>query len=149
MFTSKPPIITIFNDDGYILGDYGEFKGMKRFDCHKRILEKLKELGLYRETVNNPMVVHFYSRSKDVVEPMIKPQWYLKCDQLAADATEAVRKGYLKIITDHHTKIWYPWMEGIRDWCVSRQSQQNSLASTTRAQYVIVIFFLCFWKLVQ
>ncbi|XP_011180482.2 valine--tRNA ligase [Zeugodacus cucurbitae] len=115
------PFITIFNDDGYIIGDYGEFKGMKRFDCRKRILEKLKELGLYRETVNNPMVVPFCSRSKDVVEPMIKPQWYVKCDQLAADATEAVRKGELKIIPEHHTKIWYHWMEGIRDWCVSRQ----------------------------
>lgn len=46
---------------------------------------------------------------------------YVKCDQLAADATEAVRKGDLKIIPEHHTKIWYHWMEGIRDWCVSRQ----------------------------
>lgn len=69
------PFITIFNDDGFIIGDYGEFTGMKRFDCRKKILVKLQELGLYRETVNNPMVVPFCSRSKDVVEPMIKPQW--------------------------------------------------------------------------
>uniref|UniRef100_T1PE59 Valine--tRNA ligase n=1 Tax=Musca domestica TaxID=7370 RepID=T1PE59_MUSDO len=115
------PFITIFNDDGYIIGDYGEFTGMKRFVCRKQILEKLKELGLYRETVNNPMVVPFCSRSKDVVEPMIKPQWYVKCSEMAEKATEAVRSGELKIIPEHHTKTWYHWMDGIRDWCVSRQ----------------------------
>lgn len=69
------PFITIFNDDGYIIGDYGEFTGMKRFHCRKRITEKLKELGLYKDTINNPMVIPICSRSKDVVEPMIKPQW--------------------------------------------------------------------------
>lgn len=115
------PFITIFNDDGYIIGEYGEFTGMKRFDCRKKIIEKLKELGLYRDTVNNPMVVPFCSRSKDVVEPMIKPQWYVKCDEMAAAATNAVKNGDLKIIPEHHTKIWYHWMDGIRDWCVSRQ----------------------------
>ena len=69
------PFITILNDDGIIIGDCGEFTTMKRFDCRKKILEKLKELGLYKDTVNNPMVVPICSRSKDIVEPMIKPQW--------------------------------------------------------------------------
>ena len=115
------PFITIFNDDGYIIGDCGEFTGMKRFTCRKIILERLKELGLYRETVNNPMVVPFCSRSKDIVEPMIKPQWYVKCSDMATAATEAVRSGELKLIPEHHNKTWYHWMDGIRDWCVSRQ----------------------------
>ncbi|KAH8325147.1 hypothetical protein KR074_003395 [Drosophila pseudoananassae] len=115
------PFITIFNDDGYIIGDYGEFTGMKRFECRKQILIKLKELGLYRETLNNPMVVPICSRSKDVVEPLIKPQWYVSCSDMAASATEAVRSGALKIVPEHHTKTWYHWMDGIRDWCVSRQ----------------------------
>ncbi|XP_068144799.1 valine--tRNA ligase [Drosophila tropicalis] len=115
------PFITIFNDDGYIIGDYGEFTGLKRFQCRKLLLEKLKELGLYRETINNPMVVPICSRSKDVVEPMIKPQWYVSCADMAASATEAVRSGELKIVPEHHTKTWYHWMDGIRDWCVSRQ----------------------------
>lgn len=115
------PFITIFNDDGIIIGDYGEFTGMKRFDCRKRILGVLKEMGLYKETKNNPMVVPICSRSKDVVEPMIKPQWYVKCDEMAKSATEAVRSGELKIIPEMHEKTWYNWMDGIRDWCVSRQ----------------------------
>lgn len=115
------PFITIFSDDGFIIGDYGKFTGMKRFDARKAVLANLKELGLYKETQNNPMVVPICSRSKDVVEPLIKPQWYVKCDEMAANAVEAVRSGELKIIPEVHTKIWNHWMEGIRDWCVSRQ----------------------------
>ncbi|CAD7088868.1 unnamed protein product [Hermetia illucens] len=115
------PFITIFNDDGIIIGDYGEFTGMKRFHCRKKILERLTELGLYKETLNNPMVVPFCSRSKDVVEPMIKPQWYVKCDEMAKQAVEAVRSGELKIVPEIHIKTWNHWMNGIRDWCISRQ----------------------------
>ncbi|XP_055600780.1 valine--tRNA ligase isoform X2 [Uranotaenia lowii] len=115
------PFITIFSDDGFIVGEYGKFTGMKRFDARKAILEALKEKGLYKETVDNPMVVPVCSRSKDIVEPLIKPQWYVKCDDMAKNATEAVRSGELKIIPEVHTKTWYHWMDGIRDWCVSRQ----------------------------
>ncbi len=115
------PFINIFNDDGYIIGDYGQFTGMKRFECRKAILAALKEKGLYKDTINNPMVVPFCSRSKDVVEPIIKPQWYVKCDEMAASAIKAVQSGELKIIPEMHVKTWDHWMEGIRDWCVSRQ----------------------------
>jgi valyl-tRNA synthetase len=94
---------------------------MKRFDARKNVLLSLKELGLYKETVNNPMVVPICSRSKDVVEPLIKPQWYVKCEEMAAKATEVVKNGELKIIPENHTKTWYHWMDGIRDWCISRQ----------------------------
>lgn len=115
------PFITIFSDDGIVIGDCGKFTGMKRFDCRVKILEELKALNLYKETKNNPMVVPFCSRSKDVVEPLIKPQWYVRCDDMAAKAVEVVRNGELKIIPENHTKTWYHWMDGIRDWCVSRQ----------------------------
>lgn len=94
---------------------------MKRFEARKEIIAALKEKGLYIETKNNPMVVPICSRSKDVVEPLLKPQWYVKCNEMAAKATEAVTSGELKIIPEVHTKIWYHWMGGIRDWCISRQ----------------------------
>lgn len=115
------PFITIFSDDGFVIGDYGKFTGMKRFDARKAVLASLKELGLYKDTQNNPMVVPVCSRSKDIVEPLIKPQWYVKCSEMAVNATEAVKNGELKIIPESQTKIWYHWMEGIRDWCISRQ----------------------------
>lgn len=94
---------------------------MKRFKVRKQIIEALKEKGLYIETKNNPMVVPICNRSKDIVEPMLKPQWYVKCSDMAEKAINAVKNGELKIIPDMHTKTWHYWMEGIRDWCISRQ----------------------------
>ncbi|KAL1130732.1 hypothetical protein AAG570_011973 [Ranatra chinensis] len=115
------PFVTVINDDGVIIGDCGEFTGMKRFDARKAVLKVLKDKGLYRETRDNPMVVPICSRSKDVVEPLIKPQWYVKCDKMAKEALEAVNSGQLKLIPEHHTKTWTYWMTNIRDWCISRQ----------------------------
>lgn len=94
---------------------------MKRFDARKEIVNALKEKGLYIETKNNPMVVPVCDRSKDIIEPMLKPQWYVKCDESATKALKVVETGELKIIPDIHIKIWNHWMEGIRDWCISRQ----------------------------
>lgn len=87
----------------------------------KLILNALKEKGLFVEIRNNPMVVPICNRSKDIIEPMLKPQWYVKCDDMAAKAIEAVSSGELKIIPEIYTKTWYHWMNGIRDWCISRQ----------------------------
>lgn len=100
---------------------YKKLQGMKRFQARKEIINELKTMRLYVETINNPMVVPICSRSKDVVEPLLKPQWYVKCSEMAAKATKAVASGELKIIPAVHTKTWYHWMEGIRDWCISRQ----------------------------
>ncbi|XP_046683849.1 valine--tRNA ligase isoform X2 [Homalodisca vitripennis] len=115
------PFLTIINEDGIIVGDCTQFNGMKRFEARKAVAEALKQLGLYRCAKENPMVVPICSRSKDVVEPLIKSQWYIKCDEMARRAKEAVVSGELKIIPEYHTKTWYHWMDNIRDWCVSRQ----------------------------
>ncbi|KAJ8922358.1 hypothetical protein NQ315_004301 [Exocentrus adspersus] len=115
------PFVTIFDDEGNIVGDYGKFTGMKRFHARKEIINALKEKGLYVETTNNPMVVPICSRSKDIVEPMLKPQWYVRCGEMASNAIKAVESGELKIIPEMHIKTWNHWMEGIRDWCISRQ----------------------------
>ncbi|XP_015517085.1 valine--tRNA ligase isoform X2 [Neodiprion lecontei] len=115
------PFITIFDDAGNIIGNYGKFTGMKRFDARKAILQQLTERGLYIETKDNAMVVPICSRSKDVVEPLMKPQWYVKCDEMAADAIKVVENGELKIIPEQHKRTWNHWLEGIRDWCISRQ----------------------------
>ncbi|XP_026724940.1 valine--tRNA ligase [Trichoplusia ni] len=115
------PYITIFDDEGRMLDNCGPFAGMKRYDVRRSIVKTLETMKLYRETKDHAMVVPLCSRSKDVVEPMLKPQWYIKCDNMAAEAVKAVKTGELKIIPDVHEKIWYHWMEGIRDWCISRQ----------------------------
>ncbi|CAH0585470.1 unnamed protein product [Chrysodeixis includens] len=115
------PYINIFDDEGKMLDNCGPFAGMKRYDVRRSIVKTLESLQRYRETKDHAMVVPLCSRSKDVVEPMLKPQWYIKCDNMAAEAIKAVKTGELKIIPDVHEKVWYHWMEGIRDWCISRQ----------------------------
>ncbi|TGZ52897.1 Uncharacterized protein DBV15_11843 [Temnothorax longispinosus] len=115
------PFINIFDDDGNVIGDYGEFTGMKRFDARLAIIKEMKKRNLLISIKDNPMVIPICSRSKDVVEPLVKPQWYVKCDEMAAQAREAVSTGALKIIPEQFKKTWYIWMDSIRDWCISRQ----------------------------
>lgn len=71
----------------------GVSQGLKRFHARSAVLEALKAKGLYRGTTENPMVVPVCSRSKDIVEPLIKPQWYVDCKDMAAKAVE-VRAGW-------------------------------------------------------
>lgn len=115
------PFITIFDDTGNVIGDYGQFTGMKRFHVRAAIIKELIAKNLFIEIKENPMVVPICSRSKDVVEPLMKPQWYIKCSEMASKAKDAVKSGELKIIPSRYKKIWYHWMENITDWCISRQ----------------------------
>jgi len=115
------PVLNIFTDEGIVASGCGQFSGMKRFDARKAVLEELTNKGLYRETKDNPMVVPICDRSKDIVEPIIKPQWYVKCGDMADDAKKAVEDGEIRIIPESHKKTWNHWMEGMRDWCISRQ----------------------------
>nr|XP_028953024.1 valine--tRNA ligase, mitochondrial 1-like isoform X2 [Malus domestica] len=116
--------INIFTDDGKINEEGGEFAGMPRFEAREAVTEALKKKGLFKEAKNNEMRLGICSRSQDVVEPMIKPQWYLKCSGMGKQALDAVvddehRK--LEIIPREYTAEWKRWLENIRDWCISRQ----------------------------
>ncbi|XP_020300510.1 valine--tRNA ligase isoform X2 [Pseudomyrmex gracilis] len=115
------PFINILDDDGNIIGNYGKFTGMKRFEARVAIIDELTKRNLLIDIKDNPMVIPICSRSKDVVEPLVKPQWYVRCDEMAARARDAVSTGELKIIPEQFKKTWYIWMDGIRDWCISRQ----------------------------
>ncbi|CAG0913424.1 unnamed protein product, partial [Notodromas monacha] len=119
----KLPFVTVIDDSGNIVNEpwLGEFAGQPRFDVRKRLAVVLTEKDLFKGSRENPMVVPICSRSKDVVEPLIKPQWYVRSKEMAEKATEAVRSGELKIIPDIHVKTWNSWMSNIRDWCISRQ----------------------------
>merc|ERR1719217_732022 len=114
--------INVFTEDGLVNEQGGEqFQGMKRFECRVAITEALDKHGLYRGKANNPMRLGLCSRSKDVIEPMLKPQWWVNCDELAVKSCEAVRNGSLKILPSFHEGTWFYWLENIRDWCISRQ----------------------------
>uniref|UniRef100_A0A3B5AMM4 Valine--tRNA ligase n=1 Tax=Stegastes partitus TaxID=144197 RepID=A0A3B5AMM4_9TELE len=113
--------INILDENGLLINVPPPFLGMKRFEARKAVLQALKDRGHFKEIKDNPMVVPVCSRSKDIVEPLLKPQWYVNCRDMGKQAADAVREGRLKIIPDHHLKTWFNWMDNIRDWCISRQ----------------------------
>uniref|UniRef100_A0A8K9Y0Q1 valine--tRNA ligase n=1 Tax=Oncorhynchus mykiss TaxID=8022 RepID=A0A8K9Y0Q1_ONCMY len=113
--------INILDENGLLINVPAPFLGMKRFEARKAVLQALKDRGHFKETKDNPMVVPVCSRSKDIVEPLLKPQWYVDCADMGKQAADSVREGRLKIIPDHHHKTWFNWLDNIRDWCISRQ----------------------------
>ena len=113
--------INIFTDEGKINENGGSFNGLQRFDARVAILEALKEKGLYNKTEDNKMVIPICGRSGNIVEPLMKPQWWVDCSNLAIPAMEAVRSGELKISPQTSENEWFRWLENIQDWCISRQ----------------------------
>ena len=85
------------------------------------VVDYLKERGLFRGTTPNPMRLGICSRSKDVIEPMLKPQWWVACKGMADEACSAVRDGRLRLVPRDSEATWFRWLENIRDWCISRQ----------------------------
>mmetsp|Transcript_17994 Transcript_17994/g.29072 ORF Transcript_17994/g.29072 Transcript_17994/m.29072 type:complete len:1073 (+) Transcript_17994:108-3326(+) len=114
--------ITVLTADGAINHHGGpEFEGMMRYDARIAMEEALDKKGLLKGKEPNPMRLGLCSRSGDILEPMITPQWYVNCNDMAKRSTDAVRNGELKIIPAEHENTWFSWLDNIRDWCVSRQ----------------------------
>lgn len=113
--------ITVLTPDGAINDKGSQFEGIMRYDARIAVEEALAEKGLYFGKEPNKMRLGLCSRSGDILEPMITPQWYVNCDGMAKRAVDAVRNGKLTIKPEEHEKTWYYWLDNIRDWCVSRQ----------------------------
>jgi len=113
--------ITMLSPDGSLNENGAPFTGMMRYDARIAVEEALQEKGLYKGKEPNKMRIGLCSRSHDILEPMITPQWYVNCDGMAKRATDAVRNGELKIVPADQEKTWFNWLDNIRDWCVSRQ----------------------------
>lgn len=118
----KLDFITVLSFDGKIAAAHGgKFAGMMRYDARIEMEAELKSLGLYRGKEPNKMRLGQCSRSGDIIEPMLSPQWYVDCKSMAKQSIDAVRNGELKIIPEMHEATWYRWLEDVHDWCVSRQ----------------------------
>jgi valyl-tRNA synthetase len=117
----KLEFINILTDEGLINENGGPYQGQKRFDVRYSIQDDLKKLGLYVDKKDNPMTVPLSERTRDVVEPLMKPQWWVKMSDLAEDAIKAVKNGDIKIKPESAEKSYLHWMAGINDWCISRQ----------------------------
>lgn len=116
------PCLTVIAGDGTMAPSCGQWlEGVKRFDAREKVLEALAEKKLLRGKKDHAMSLPKCSRSGDVIEPLLKKQWFLRCEDMASRAIQAVEDGQLEIIPHLHTKTWKNWLSNISDWCISRQ----------------------------
>lgn len=117
----KLEFINILTDDGLMNENTGPYKGQKRFDVRYSIQDALKEKGLYVDKKDNAMKVPLCEKSKDVIEPIMKPQWWVKMEEISQPAIQVVKEGKIKIRPESAEKSYYRWLEDGQDWCISRQ----------------------------
>ena len=113
--------INVLNDDATINANGGIYEGMDRYEARRAIVAKLDEMGLLVRVEDHVHNVGTHDRCKTTVEPMVKPQWFVKMDEMAKPAIEALKSGRLKFVPESFGKTYLHWLEGIRDWCISRQ----------------------------
>ena len=114
-------VINVMTDDAKITEDYPKYAGMDRYDARKAIVEDLKAEGALIKVEDYSHNVGACYRCHTTVEPRVSKQWFVKMEPLAKPAIKAVRDGEVKFIPERFDKIYYNWMENIKDWCISRQ----------------------------
>ncbi|MDD7403317.1 MAG: valine--tRNA ligase [Butyribacter sp.] len=114
-------VINVLTEDAKIVDDYPKYAGMDRYEARKAIVADLEAEGALLKTEPHEHNVGTCYRCGTTVEPRVSKQWFVKMEDLAKPAIEAVKKGDTKFVPPHFDKTYYHWLEGIRDWCISRQ----------------------------
>jgi valyl-tRNA synthetase len=113
--------IRVIGEDGRMNELAGPYKGMDRFECREKILEDLKEAGLLEKIEPYRHAVGHCYRCKNMIEPLLSKQWFVKVAPLAEKAVEAVKTGQTRILPSNWELVYDEWMNNIKDWCISRQ----------------------------
>ena len=114
-------VVKVIADDGTMNEKAGKYFGKPAMECRKLIVEELQQLGaLEKIEPLHHSVGHCY-RCNHTVEPIVSKQWFVKMEPLAKPAIDVVRKKSVKFVPDRFSKIYFNWMENVRDWCISRQ----------------------------
>ncbi|XP_026299462.1 valine--tRNA ligase, mitochondrial isoform X2 [Apis mellifera] len=114
-------IIEVIDKYGNITKAGKQFEGLPRFIVREKILNELSNKGILKSISDHNMCIPLCSRTHDVIEYLLKEQWFIKCKNMAQKAIEAVKQGQLKIIPNTQEIFWYDYLNNIRDWCISRQ----------------------------
>ena len=115
------PIIVVMNNDGTMNENAGKYQGLDRFECRKQIVKDLQEMGVLSKIEPHKHNVGHCYRCDSSVEPLVSKQWFVKMEGLAKPAIAAVKNKSIKFVPERFSKIYYHWMENIKDWCISRQ----------------------------
>ncbi|MBN1265765.1 MAG: valine--tRNA ligase [Anaerolineales bacterium] len=114
-------VINVLNEDASMNEEAGPYVGLDRYECRSKLWADMEAAGLTIRKEAYTMQVPRSQRGGEVIEPMVSTQWFVRMEPLAKPALEAVRSGKIKIIPERFTKVYYNWLENIRDWCISRQ----------------------------
>ncbi len=114
-------IVNVLNPDATMNENAGPYAGLERYACRKKLWNDMEAAGLTIRTEKYTLQVPRSQRGGEVVEPMVSTQWFVKMKPLAEAGLEAVRDGRIKIVPERFAKVYYNWLENIRDWCISRQ----------------------------
>ncbi len=115
------PEINIMNDDATMNEKCGKYAGMDRYEARKAMVADLEEQGLLVKVEDHVHNVGTHDRCGTTIEPMVKPQWFVKMADMAKPAIEAVKNGETTFVPKSFEKTYFHWLENIRDWCISRQ----------------------------
>ena len=115
------PIISMLDEAAKVNENGGPYAGQDRFEARKNMWDDMKKAGLVIKTEPYRTTIPRSQRGGEIVEPMISTQWFVKIEPLAKAALEAVRDGRIRIIPAHFEKVYFNWLENIKDWCISRQ----------------------------
>ena len=116
------PVINVIGEDWRMSEKAGEnYVGLKVNEARKKVLEDLKNLNLIEKEQEFEHNVGRCYRCESIIEPLISKQWFVKMKPLAEKAMEAVKSGQIKILPKRFEKVYFHWLENIRDWCISRQ----------------------------
>ena len=115
------PSVSVMNLDGTLNGNAGSYEGQSMAEARKNIVAQLECEGLLEEVKPYQHSVGHCDRCDDVVEPIVTNQWYVRMEPLAKPARDAVIDGETRIIPERFAKVYFNWMDNIRDWCISRQ----------------------------
>ena len=115
------PVIRVMNDDGSMNALAGKYEGLDRYDARKQVLADLEAQGALVKIEGHVHNVGHCYRCHSTVEPIVSKQWFVEMEPLAKPAIQAVMKNKTRFVPDRFSKIYYNWMETVRDWCISRQ----------------------------
>ena len=115
------PVINVLTEDAKIVDAYPKYAGMDRYEARKAIVADLEEGGFLVKIEDHAHNVGTCYRCHTTVEPRVSKQWFVKMEELAKPAIEAVKTGETKFVPEHFDKTYYHWLENIKDWCISRQ----------------------------
>lgn len=115
------PVINVLTEDAKIVDEYEKYAGLDRYEARKAIVADLEAEGALVKIEPHDHNVGTCYRCHTTVEPRVSKQWFVKMEELAGPAIEAVKSGKTKFVPEHFDKTYYHWLENIKDWCISRQ----------------------------